>query len=221
MNLRFAITHISKSYDRKTVLNACSFSFDKKGVYVVTGPNGSGKSTFLRISALIEHPDRGEVRYFSGDDVLPNDIALRRRLTLVLPKIGLFNTTVYGNMAYGLKIRGIRKREIEERVYGYLESFGLLHKKNQNALTLSSGESQRLGIARAMVTGPDILFLDEPTASVDQKNSEIIEEIIMNMNKQGNPTVIMTTHDSGQAERLADYLIRMNEGRLSLPNSSE
>lgn len=221
MNLGLAITHISKSYDGKTVLNACSFSFDKKGVYVVTGPNGSGKSTFLRISALIERPDRGEVRYFSGDEVLANDIFLRRRITLILPRIGLFNTTVYGNIAYGLKIRGMRKREIEERVYGYLESFGLLHKKNQNALTLSSGESQRLGIARAMVTEPDILFLDEPTASVDQKNSEIIEEIILKMKNKGNPTVIMTTHNPGQAKRLADYLICMDEGSLSLPNSSE
>lgn len=221
MNLCLAITRVSKSYGGKTVLDGCSFSFDKKGVYVVTGPNGSGKSTFLRMAALIEGPDSGEVRYFSGEDVLPNDIALRRRITLVLPKIGLFNTTVFGNMAYGLKIRGIPKKEIEERVCGYLESFGLMDKKNQNTLTLSSGEAQRLGIARAMVTGPDILFLDEPTASVDQKNSEIIEEIIQKMKKQGNPVVIMTTHDFGQAERLADCLIGMNEGRLDLSDKRE
>ncbi|PKL51596.1 MAG: ABC transporter ATP-binding protein [Nitrospira bacterium HGW-Nitrospira-1] len=209
MNLRLAITHISKSYEGKTVLNDCSFSFDRKGVYILTGPNGSGKSTFLRIAALIESPDRGEVRYFSDDEVLENDILLRRRMTLVLPRIGLFNTTVYGNMAYGLKVMGMQKKEREEKVCGYLEAFGLLHKKKQNALTLSSGESQRLGIARAMVTEPDLLFLDEPTASVDQKNSELIEEIILKMKKQGNPTVIMTTHDTGQAERLADFRIRI------------
>lgn len=217
MNFRLAITHISKSYDGKTVLKDCSFSFDKEGVYVLTGPNGSGKSTFLRIAALIESPDRGEVRYLSDGEALPDDILLRRRMTLVLPRIGLFNTTVYGNMAYGLKVRGMQKRAIEEKVCGYLESFGLLHKKNQKALTLSSGESQRLGIARAMVTGPDLLFLDEPTASVDQKNSELIEEIVLKMKTKGHPTVIMTTHDTGQAERLADYLICMDEGRLKMP----
>lgn len=221
MDLRLAITNISKIYDSKPVLNDCSFNFAKKGVYILTGPNGCGKSTFLRIAALIEKPDSGTVSYFSGDEVLVNDISLRRRITLVLPRVGLFNTTVYSNMAYGLKIRGMQNRDIEEKVNGYLKSFGLLHKKNQKALTLSSGESQRLGIARAMVTEPDLLFLDEPTASVDHKNSEIIEEIILKMKKHGHPTVIMTTHDAAQAERLADFLIRMHEGSLGLPISSE
>ena len=221
MDLKLAITHISKGYDSKPVLNNCSFTFAKKGVYILTGPNGSGKSTFLRIAALIEEPDSGRVSYFSGDEVLANDIALRRRITLVLPKVGLFNTTVYSNMAYGLKIRGMQNRDIEEKVNGHLKSFGLLHKKNQKALTLSSGESQRLGIARAMVTEPDLIFLDEPTASVDHKNSEIIEEIILKMKKQGHPTVIMTTHDAAQAERLADFLIHMHEGSLGLPISSK
>lgn len=220
-DLRLAITNISKSYDSEPVLNNCSFSFAKKGVYILKGPNGCGKSTFLRIASLIEKPDSGAVIYFSGAEVLANDISLRRRITLVLPKVGLFNTTVYSNMAYGLKIRGMQKRDIEEKVNAYLKSFGLLHKKNQKALTLSSGESQRLGIARAMVTEPDFLFLDEPTASVDHKNSEIIEEIIMKMKRQGHPIVIMTTHDAGQAERLADYLILMNEGSLGLSISSK
>lgn len=213
-NLHLVLKGIAKRYSGKEVLNECSCTFDKKGVYVLTGPNGCGKSTLLRIAALIEPPDDGNVFYISGDEPLSVGITLRRRITLVLPKIGLFNTTVFGNVIYGLNVRGIRKKERDERAHVFLKSVGLLHKKDQNALTLSSGESQRLGIARAMVTEPDILFLDEPTSSVDQKNSEIIEEIILKMKREGAPMVIMTTHDRGQAERLADHLIRMSEGNL-------
>lgn len=212
MMLHLLLKNITQSYDGKTVLQDCSFAFSRRGVYVLRGPNGSGKSTLLRIAALIEPPERGEVCYFSGDEALPNDIPLRRRVTLVLPKIGLFNTTVFENIVYGLKIRGIPKKERAEQAHAYLKSYGLLHKKNQNALTLSSGESQMLGMARAMVTKPDVLFLDEPTASVDERNGEKIEEIILDMKREGNPMVIMTTHDAGQAERLADYQLGLQEG---------
>lgn len=81
-------------------------------------------------------------------------------------------------------------------------------------MTLSSGETQRLGIARALVIEPEILFLDEPTASIDQKNTEIIEDIILRMKNYHKATVIMTTHDMQQARRLADYLMVMNKGLI-------
>ena len=81
-------------------------------------------------------------------------------------------------------------------------------------MTLSSGETQRLGIARALILEPEILFLDEPTASVDQENTEIIESIVHAMKKEGRTTVIMTTHDREQAERLADSLLIMKDGRI-------
>ena len=93
---------------------------------------------------------------------------------------------------------------------------GLSHKKDQNALTLSSGESQRLGIARALVIEPEILFLDEPTASVDQKNTEIIETILLKIKKEGRSTIIMATHDQDQTRRLADRILRINKGRLQV-----
>jgi tungstate transport system ATP-binding protein len=178
------------------------------------GPNGSGKSTFLRLCALLEEPDRGLISYVNGGERLEKNTALRRRITLVLPRAGIFNSSVFSNVAFGLKVRGVAKKEITNRVQQCLESFGLADKKRQNALTLSSGESQRLGIARAMVTEPEILFLDEPTASVDQENSEIIEEIILGVKKQGLPRVIMTTHDPRQAERLADFRLALRGGRV-------
>lgn len=214
MSLVLTLSGIYKNYNGAFVLKGCSFSFDRGGVYVLTGPNGSGKSTFLRICALLENPDKGEVNYFLGDIAFKKDIELRRRITLVLPKIGVFNTTVFNNAAYGLKIRGLKGKEIEDKVEEALNFVGLIHKRNQNALTLSSGETQRLGIARAIVIEPEILFLDEPTASVDKENTEIIEHIIRDIKKEGKSTIIITTHDLAQAERLADSILTMNEGKI-------
>lgn len=214
MSLKLSVTNICKSYNGKPVLKDCSVSFDSAGIYILMGPNGSGKSTFLRICALLENPDEGRINYFSENNILKRDIELKRRITLVLPRVGVFNTTVFTNAAYGLKIRGMGHYEIEKKVNTALEFVGLAHKKNHNALTLSSGEAQRLGIARAMVIEPEALFLDEPTASVDQENTEIIENIILNMKGKNGSTVIIATHDISQAERLAGRMLLMQDGKV-------
>jgi tungstate transport system ATP-binding protein len=214
MNLRLNVSNIRKSYNGKTVLQDCSVSFQEGGVYALMGPNGSGKSTLLRICALLEEPEKGRVHYSSGNNIIRNDTNLRRRITLVLPGVGIFNTTVYKNIAYGLKIRGLKNNEIRQRADKVLQFVGLSHKRSHNALTLSSGESQRLGIARAMVIEPEILFLDEPTVSTDQENAGIIENIILDMKKNTMSTVIITTHDPAQAERLSGRILVMQGGKI-------
>jgi tungstate transport system ATP-binding protein len=217
MNLTLVVYSICKSYNAKSVLKDCSYSFEKSGTYVLMGPNGSGKSTFFRICTLLEEPDAGEVRFLSGTETLKNDVRLRRRITLLLPRVGVFNTTVFKNVAYGLSIRDMKGNEIKDKVDKALDFVGMTSKKTQNALTLSSGETQRLGIARAIVLEPEILFLDEPTASVDQENTAAIEDIILRMKKKGGSIVIIATHDMSQAERLSDRLLLMKEGRIVSP----
>lgn len=212
MKLIFA--DITKKYGERTILRDCSYSFDRNGTYVLTGPNGCGKSTLLRICALIEEPDGGEIRFLSKSGPLKKDMSLKRRMTLVLPRVGVFNTSVFKNAAYGLSIRGIANKEIRERVMSCLAFVGLENKKDQHALTLSSGETQRLGIARALAIDPEFLFLDEPTASMDIENTEIIESIIKTMKRDGRTTVIMTTHDRAQAERLGDRLLVIRDGTI-------
>ncbi|MHB8883347.1 MAG: energy-coupling factor ABC transporter ATP-binding protein [Thermodesulfovibrionales bacterium] len=213
MNLRLRISQIKKSHNGSRVLDDCSFFFERGGVYVLTGPNGSGKSTLLRICALLERPDSGEVAYLFGQERLPDTISLRRRMTLVLPQVGIFNATVFDNVSYGLRIRGEDRREIEQKAAEMLAFAGLTHKRDQRAPSLSSGEKQRLGIARALVIAPEVLFLDEPTASIDEANTRLIEEMILEKKKNGM-TMIITTHDSSQAERLADQLLLIRDKKL-------
>jgi len=215
MSLELVVSNISKSYSSDAILNNCSFTFNSSGIYALMGPNGSGKSTFLRICALLETPDSGDISFYSEGKPVIKDISLMRRITLLLPKIGVFNTTVYKNVVYGLNIRNPQRNDITSRAENALDFVGMLQKKNQKALTLSSGETKRLGIARALVIEPEIFFLDEPTASVDQKNTEIIEEIIQKLKKEGRSTIVITTHDTAQAERLADKLLFIKHGQIS------
>ena len=210
--MKLLINHIRKDYDGKAVLKDCSFAFSRTGAYVLMGPNGCGKSTLLRICALIEPADSGELLFIDGERPLVPDIVLRRRMTLVLPRTGVFNATVFNNVAYGLHVRDAGSAEIREKVLGALAFVGLERKQKQHARTLSSGETQRMGIARALAIDPEILFLDEPTASVDQENTDIIESIILTMKKTGRTMVIMTTHDRDQATRLADRLLVIENG---------
>jgi len=212
--MKLVITHIRKNYNGKPVLKECSYAFNGNGTYVLMGPNGCGKSTLLRICSLLEEPDGGDLVFQENGMPLIRNLALRRRMTLVLPRTGVFNTTVFNNAAYGLKVRGMGGNLLKREVDRALDFVGLAHKSGQNALTLSSGETQRLGIARAIAIAPEILFLDEPTASVDEENTAIIESIIHNLKKDGRSMVIMTTHDKEQAERLADTLLFMSGGRL-------
>ncbi|MDH4161231.1 MAG: ATP-binding cassette domain-containing protein [Nitrospirota bacterium] len=213
--MRLIARHIRKDYGGRTVLKDCSYEFDAHAVYALMGPNGCGKSTFLRICSLLERPDSGDALFSDGATMLLPDLSLRRRITLVLARTGVFNTTVYRNAAYGLSIRGAGKAEIARKVKEALNFVGLGHKIDQHARTLSSGETQRLGIARALAVEPEILFLDEPTASVDQENTEIIESLIMKMRTDGKTMVIMTTHDRDQADRLADQVLVIRDGSIT------
>jgi tungstate transport system ATP-binding protein len=214
MTLSLSLTDVSKQYEGKSILRDCSYSFDEVGIYGLIGPNGGGKSTLLRICALLEDPDQGTITYVSEGRSSPLDQELRRRITLVLPKVGVFNTSVFKNVAYGLKVRGVPARSIKDKVLGALDYVGMVPKKDQQALTLSSGETQRLGLARALVLDPEVLFLDEPTASIDPQNTAVIEEIILKLRREGRTLVIMATHDMEQVKRITDRVIRVEQGRI-------
>jgi len=214
MGLSLELAQVSKVYNGQEILRDCSWVFEEGLTQVIMGLNGTGKSTLLRICALLEAPDRGRASFLAGGRPLAPDLELRRRLTLLLPSVGVFNTSVFHNVAYGLKIRGVPRREIEKRVMAILEAVGLAEKRRQRALDLSTGQSKRLGLARALVLEPEVILLDEPTASIDQENSQIIEGIIREVKAERKATIIMVTHDPAQAERLGDRILLMQNGKL-------
>jgi len=214
MSLCFNLSKIKKSYNGNPVLNDCSFSFDKSGIYALVGENGSGKSTLLRICALLEPCDSGNIVYTLNDKIISLNIDLRRKITLVLPEVGIFNSSVYSNIAYGLKVRDVDRSGIYSKVNTALDLVNLSHRKNQNALSLSNGEKQRLGIARMLVIAPQVVFLDESTAYVDHKSKDIIEEVLFTLKKKNHSIIVMATHDKAFVNRISDHLLVLKDGNL-------
>lgn len=214
MGLTLELVNISKSYNGNQVPRDCSHTFPVGGSYIVMGPNGSGKSTLFRLAALLEAPDQGQVIYRQSGQPLPLDIKLRRRITMVFPRVGIFNRSVFANVACGLKFRGLPRKLRGKRVLEVLAQVGLTHKAHQPAVTLSSGETMRLGLARALVLDPEVLFLDEPTAHIDKANTEIIEACIHRIRTERALTLFIITHDPAQAERLRGQKILLQDGRL-------
>ena len=217
MGLSLELAGIHKAYNGHKVLRDCSWVFEEGLTYALMGLNGTGKSTLLRICALLEAPDQGRISYLADKKPLAQNLDLKRRLTLLLPGVGVFNTSVFHNVAYGLKIRGVNRREREKKVMAILEMVGLADKRRQRALDLSTGQAKRLGLARAMVLAPEVILLDEPTASIDQENTEIIEGIILKLKAAGRTTIILVTHDPDQAARLGDRVLQMQNGKIVLP----
>jgi tungstate transport system ATP-binding protein len=214
VGLTVQLDGLAKTYNGNLVLADCSYTFAAGGFYIIMGDNGCGKSTLFRLAALLESPDAGQVRYLNGEDVLPPELGLRRRLTMVFPRVGVFRTTVFENVAYGLKIRGRPKNLIKTEVAESLAQVGLSHKAAQPATTLSSGETMRLALARALVIRPEVLFLDEPTTHIDKANTELIEELILNLRQEQSLTLVMITHDPAQARRLGGHQLLLQNGRL-------
>ncbi|UCD34015.1 MAG: amino acid ABC transporter ATP-binding protein [Nitrospiraceae bacterium] len=196
---------------------SCSLDLEKGVFHAIVGPNGSGKSTLLRMLGLLERPDSGDVIYHDAGTPLLNpwhDRNARRKAVLVPTRARHFNESVYDNAAYGLKLRKIPKAEVRERVLKALRDVGLEGKEGLHAGGLSSGEAQRLAIARALAINPDVLLLDEPTASLDPSHTKTIESIIQKRKESFPGVMAMVTHSLFQARALADTVIFLYEGRI-------
>lgn len=169
---------------------------------IVLGPNGAGKSVLMRLCHGLLRPTGGTVRWQgSGCQamVFQRPVMLRR--------------SALENVVYGLRLAGKSRREAVLRAGDVLDAVELSHRTHSPARVLSGGEQQRLALARAWALGPDVLFLDEPTASLDPAATQDIERLIAAIHASGTK-IIMTTHNLGQARRLGDEVMFLNKGRL-------
>jgi tungstate transport system ATP-binding protein len=183
-------------------------------VLAVVGPNGAGKSTLLLTLARLLKPERGEIRFNGQPASAESDTLYRRRVALVMQDPLLFDTSVFENVASGLKFRGIPKDEIRRKVPLWLERLGVGHLAKRRAGQLSGGEAQRVSLARALVLEPQLLLLDEPFSALDPPTrSRLLEDLGVLLNETATTTVFVT-HDLPEAAQLAGRMAVIIGNRL-------
>jgi len=193
-------------------LKSISLEIEEGELLAFIGHNGSGKTTLLRILATLDTPTSG--RYLYRGKEIDELYKLNKRVTLVFQKSTMFNSSVEENVAYGLKMRNFPKLEIEGKVSEALELVKMQDHAEKNAKDLSGGEQQRIALARAFVTDPELLLLDEPTANIDPGNAKIVERAIRKIVEDGNTTVAIATHTLFQARRLSERTAHLYDGEI-------
>lgn len=203
------LSDVTFSAQGERLIDDISLEISEGARTLVLGPNGAGKSLLLRICHGLLTPDSGAVQWHGSKR--EED---RQRQAMVFQKPVMLRRSVRANVAYGLKIKHIPRRERDERVERYLARVGLSDIADRPAQVLSGGEQQKLALARAWALEPDVLFLDEPTANLDLNATQAVENIVREIHG-GGTTIVMTTQDLRQARRLANEVIFMYRGKIA------
>jgi tungstate transport system ATP-binding protein len=217
------VRDVTVTHRAQQVLRVPALDLAEGAHVAVVGPNGAGKSTLLRVLALLERPTEGTV-LLRGAPVLARGrgaLALRRRFAVVLQNTPLCDTTVYDNVGLGLRFRGVRDRDAAPRIRLWLERFGIGHLAGRRARSLSGGEAQRAGLARAFVLDPEVLFLDEPFAALDAPSRDALLNDLELILREARTTVVAVTHDPEEAARLADALVVLVGGTMRAAGPKE
>ncbi len=219
-NIILEIKDLKKSFDGVQVLKGISLSVQAGEFITILGPSGCGKTTTIRIIAGLTEADSGQV-FLEGEDVTlrePNE----RSVNTVFQNYALFpHMTVETNVAYGLKIKGVPKSEIRQRVADVLELVQLTGYEKRKPDELSGGQKQRVAIARAVINNPKILLLDEPLGALDLQLRRQMQVELKRLQKQLNITFIYITHDQEEAEYLSDRIVVMHEGCIEQVGTPE
>jgi cell division transport system ATP-binding protein len=214
--IRFENVH--KRYDGgREALAGVTFNIERGELAFLTGPSGAGKSTVLRLIALIDRPTRGTVLVNDQNTARIS----RRRIPRFRQRLGvvfqdhklLYDRSVFDNVALPLVIAGASRREVDKRVRAALDQVGLLDREKHPPITLSTGEQQRVGIARALAPRPDVLIADEPTGNLDPELSAEIMQLFARFNEVG-VTLLIATHDLELIEHMPHRRLKLVAGRI-------
>jgi tungstate transport system ATP-binding protein len=190
-----------------TILDDISLTLEAGAPTVLIGPNGSGKTTLLRAAMGLIPVTRGRITWGGRATASP------QRLAIMFQRPAMLRRSASGNIRYALAAAGMPRGQRAERAAELLALVGLEGLEGRPARRLSGGEQQRLALARALARDPAILFLDEPTASLDPAATKAIEDIVRSIAARG-VKVVMATHDLGEARRLAGEIVLLHRGRV-------
>ena len=203
--LPLVLDEVSFTANGRRILDRISAEIGAGPRTVILGPNGAGKSVLMRICHGLFEATEGRVRWAGGNG--------GGRQAMVFQRPVMLRRSALANVVYGLKLSGIGSHERKLRAHDVLEAVGLEGRAHQPARLLSGGEQQKLALARAWALGPEVLFLDEPTANLDPGATREVETIIGQI-CAGGTKIVMTTHNLGQARRLGDEILFLYGGRL-------
>ena len=199
-------------FDGIHALNGLSLEIHEGEILSLMGPNGSGKTTTLRVIAGLLIPTRGHMLFRGSTITEENIMDLRKNATLVFQTPIHFGTSVFRNIAYGLRIRRVDEREIERRVMESLSMVGMSSAIDRPARKLSGGEQRRVALARAIALNTQILLLDEPTSDLDRESKNVIEQVLQEINRDRGTTIVVCTHNMFRARRFAHRIATIENG---------
>lgn len=198
-----------------TAVDRVSFAVKQGECYGILGPNGSGKSTLIRLISTLLLPDAGTVRVF-GMDVVERQLEVRRLINRVSVDAAFFKKlSAAENLSYAARLYGMDIRDARRRAGEIMDRMGLESKKWKSPLeNLSRGQQQKVAIARALMTSPVLVLLDEPTTGLDPKSKRDVQDYILEVQRTQNTTVILTSHDMAESERLCQRLAIIHDGKF-------
>ncbi|MFN3533463.1 MAG: ABC transporter ATP-binding protein [Candidatus Brocadia sp.] len=219
------VKHITKILGKKEVVRGVSFEVERGQLLALLGPSGCGKTTTLRMIAGLEVPDYGEIWIDGALASSSQKIVMsqkERRIGMVFQDLALWpHMTVYKNIEFGLKTLGLTRTERQKRIEAVLGKVNMQKYANEYPARLSGGQQQLIAIARAIVTGPRLLLMDEPLSNIDIKLREDIRQEIRRIQQETQITTIYVTHDQDDAFLLANKVAVMNAGMLEQVGSPE